>query len=1112
LLTLAAVFHVLVQLTAADQPPGALAETVQFFSRLCGELPAAFLASPRLHAPLARLIRICTGDAQRGPRREDTQSDESSSSDDEESAPVAVKAGSAEERALVELLCKVASRLRNTPELLPVFFREKRAAPSSARADAAVPARPASPAESTASAETVRATDVADDAKAPRASTPPPARTGYDFALLSNLLRYAHREEQTGELARSGLFFLFSRAFAPTHNLRRRRVNPNAERVEAEDESEAVLGRALAAYILEGDFADVLGAGLGAVYGLLPPRICIKEPGPGGEQSDAGSSMLGAEMSLGLGLGSDEQMRDANRVRDGDLVESTSPEVQTHLRTLTELLGFVQHILRTAHAASLGADAELARTARALKTRLADAVRKSFLCNLLSPTLLECTDADGSAVAVLSYLDVLLNAIDDDGPLADLIIGWLVGDSDAEGSTGRLADNVLTLGGSATARRRARRKSYALDGHGRRGSTMSTGAASGDDRYDLRDFIVDNLSADKRAATTAAALRLTSTLLSRHGRFTIEGFLSAEPDDHATAFPFPFPEALPEDDLDDDSSDVELAATPRPGLSIAQHMHELDIFLSLASVIEHGSGSAASSKRTAWTHSYSQYLQDAEDALVRESTYIDGVRAFEAASAKRSPAGVSEPLRLRASSLSTSEPPSPWQEISDLQAEAATSAPFPHRLAPPDRVLQALLHVLSRFFQHTPAVNVALTGVLASLALCPYRSLEGWLVFERGVELGPDAEAQGDAARPPTGASMTRSTSGTSSRSDGDSDDDSSGDEEEHELAQLASFWGRGTDWTSRQERVDSSAPAAGKRSAPVVLALLRSLVSQVSYYRATVPGFDALLAERRRGLTYVDNLSDAIAPDSLTAGLDGLSEKSEAMPSASVPAGLRDERRLWESLGVQLEKEELSNTSLPLPPSATASVGQRDAPRTPGSETEAEPELLNPKRASGFARWFGGRINLAAAAAAAAAASATGAPSSPNLSARAPSPAAAPVMPFAQHYTHTAGVLLEARAARYPQGSWGDALKSPAASPATSALSGSGKRTRFAQEGTHDGGRFVLPGVDEAAGESSLPRKAQSLSCLLDNVVILEECIKELVAIIQVRRGAGIDALRLTA
>jgi len=47
--------------------------------------------------------------------------------------------------------------------------------------------------------------------------------------------------------------------------------------------------------------------------------------------------------------------------------------------------------------------------------------------------------------------------------------------------------------------------------------------------------------------------------------------------------------------------------------------------------------------------------------------------------------------------------------------------------------------------------------------------------------------------------------------------------------------------------------------------------------------------------------------------------------------------------------------------------------------------------------------------------------------------------------------------------------------------------------------------------GEDSTEGKVMqvTLSQLLDNVVILEECIKELVAIIHARRSLGIDLVR---
>jgi hypothetical protein len=59
--------------------------------------------------------------------------------------------------------------------------------------------------------------------------------------------------------------------------------------------------------------------------------------------------------------------------------------------------------------------------------------------------------------------------------------------------------------------------------------------------------------------------------------------------------------------------------------------------------------------------------------------------------------------------------------------------------------------------------------------------------------------------------------------------------------------------------------------------------------------------------------------------------------------------------------------------------------------------------------------------------------------------------------------------------------------------------------------GKTELPERTDDADESSRAGKAANvtLSQLLDNVVILEESIKELVAIIHARRSLGIDSVR---
>ncbi|ORX43482.1 hypothetical protein DM01DRAFT_314506 [Hesseltinella vesiculosa] len=52
--------------------------------------------------------------------------------------------------------------------------------------------------------------------------------------------------------------------------------------------------------------------------------------------------------------------------------------------------------------------------------------------------------------------------------------------------------------------------------------------------------------------------------------------------------------------------------------------------------------------------------------------------------------------------------------------------------------MQTLLGLLSHFFAQSSALNLALAGVISALALCPYRSLEGWIAFQERGQTKPD--------------------------------------------------------------------------------------------------------------------------------------------------------------------------------------------------------------------------------------------------------------------------------------------------------------------------------------------------------------------------------------
>ncbi|EEB97855.1 hypothetical protein MPER_02736, partial [Moniliophthora perniciosa FA553] len=97
----------------------------------------------------------------------------------------------------------------------------------------------------------------------------------YEFLLFNYLLRFVHREGQIGEFARAGLLLLMDVAMSPGEPIHRL---AGEGRSEAPDDPITEAALALAEYILDGDFSEVLGAGLGAVYSLLPSKIEFLPP------------------------------------------------------------------------------------------------------------------------------------------------------------------------------------------------------------------------------------------------------------------------------------------------------------------------------------------------------------------------------------------------------------------------------------------------------------------------------------------------------------------------------------------------------------------------------------------------------------------------------------------------------------------------------------------------------------------------------------------------------------------------------------------------------------------------------------------------------------------
>lgn len=877
---------------------------------------------------------------------------------------------------VVHLLCILCSRILTYRELLMIFFHDKhwyRSEPLFAveeedeEFDEEEDAIVTSSAEDETNPRTPSPTPSQATITGAR-SSPPPKKPEYEFLLFNYLLRFVHREGQIGEFARAGLLFLMDVAMStaglatPGHGA----DSPGGDPI-----TDAAL--ALAEYILDGDFSDVLGAGLVAVYSTLPRKLGFSPPIP--EEKDATAAMVIGNPGLETEDAKEHAlaMRDRNRALGID--DASDPDFKTRLDHFLKQLEFLQDVLRK-NVESDGTEASQLIGGQILQTIL-DAVRRVFLENVLYSSILECSDTDGSSVAVMSYIDIIVRTLRP-GPLVDLLVEFLT-EEGTNDSTTRSQNSTTTKGppvSSAPADRATklkRRKSSAMvflemeapDSRKKSEYFIPTS------RFTLRDLLLANLKS-KNQASAAIALQLLSTMLTYQSNLTSEKVLVVIPDSHATAFPHPLlingPEKFESSfsaDVEDDEDEFRYpgANDPppsqsfepiyvQPAATVSTHEREVSLYLSLITRVD------PSSTTEVFSTGYHYYLHDALLSIQAQPSY-----------------------------WACSELPFNSKEVDKLK----------HRLNANDPVLSRLLESARSFFSNTADFNVGLTGVFATVALNPHRSLAGWLTFAHSDNFFDPTE-QADVIP---------------------NDDDKSIDFRINE--KLA------TD--------TNVLPAArmDEHSRPVLYTVLQSLVNQLERYRQQVDDFDKYLSERRQGLLFSENLTDA-----LQITLDD--EPAAPMRPAHVETPMKPKR-----------------------PSATSAIAS----------------FLTPKKS---------RPRPA---------------QEPTTPQRSPPKAIPPPSPFGTHYQQTSSITVEPIVAPVPF----TALWTPSKKQSWDTMeedvfsSGWGDRSdrSLGSTGFDD---------DEEVEEVYRPQTV-TLSQLLDNVVILEESIKELVAIIHARRSLGIDAIR---
>ena len=810
----------------------------------------------------------------------------------------------------------------------------------------------------------------------------------YEFLLFNYLLRFVHREGQIGDFARAGLLFLMDVAMSPGDPAHRR-DGAGSDQTAGDPIADAAL--ALAEYIVDGDFSDVLGAGLGAVYSLLPSKLEIRSPVT--QDTSPAGMVLGS-----TGPPTEKEKEDAEvqaeKNRAIGLEESTNSDFKARLDHFLKLLEFLQDIIRRntiRDSANSKLDAP-GLVGGSIVQSILDAVRRIFLENVLYPSILECSDLDGSAVAVMSYIDIMIRTLEN-GQLSDLLVGFLMTeDSDDIGKSRHRVQGMLNLSGNVPPRSRS---SSAADKatklHHRKSSAMLLLEMEAPDsrrqseyfttmaRFTLKDLILSNLRSQNQATVTAA-LQLFQTMLTRRCRTCVDGLILVIPSASATSYPEPamvkpfLPPKTPTEDSDEEDfvypgTDVEprspatsLPTLPvhlQPETTLSTHEREMGLYLALVSRID------PSHNDDAFSTGYDHYLRDALDSIQSHSCFC----------------------------ISADE---------DLDSRSKQR----HRLNVKDPILSLVLDLLCKFFANSPKMNISLTGVLAELALCPNRSIAGWLTCN--ISDAPQSKAMSNDVRLE------------------DVQDDRSIDFEIDE--KLAT------------ETNILPATRLDENSRPIVHTIFQGLVGQLERYRQLVDNFDKYLLERRQGLLFSENLTDALTIVLEPAVDPGLS----SAPSNSVSSS---------DTNIQRAKSK---------PKTSSSLVSFLTPRKSKSRAQAPAEPQTPPR-------DGSKVTAS--------------------------------RPFAPHYQQTRDIVVEPFIVPHPSES------SNLWTPTQSSTWGSDEEDVFSAESRWGG--VNVKSVEQSGDEDQHLPTHITLSHLLDNVVVLEECIKELVAIVQARRSLGIDSLR---
>ncbi|KAF9193265.1 hypothetical protein BGZ51_003784 [Haplosporangium sp. Z 767] len=766
--------------TEGDRPRGIIGETIRTMASMINLLDDQFLVHNAVHRPTVKLLRICCSP---GTELEDTES---------------------YHEDLVDLMYILCSKIHGYPELLNIFFYDKQWLTVPERVSAKrlqknqetmallkslsqqsglglenldIDLPISTTRTSTAIEENVsptvdskekrtRARNVTNNDQSTTLQDEDDGKRDYEFLLFTYLSKFVHREGKAGDFARTGLLFLMELATG-----------------------------SLGEYILDSEFATYLTAGVGALYSQLPRKLIV-------------NSVLSCPIASGS-TDSNLSISEAKSSRRPNIEYSTSTDFQSRLDAFLKVLEFCQDVLMRCP------NTEIA-------TILLASFKTIFLENILYPSILECSDIDGSSVAVISYIDQILQVLEHQA-LVDLVVGFLMA-SEEDDARPKAVENMDAF---VEVQNPQMTSLY----------FMATG------RFTLKDLVLSRLKS-RSQSTVIATLKLLNTIITRHCRYSLK-LLSTQP----------YHQVISNDKPSNDSLRALYGNVPR----INHHVHELDLFLGLISTINPQNspeiicGGYESYLRDAEvlveTHQCVTQCQDSGNQQKNTETISDAERKKQRRRSMKYGQRLDQPDNQASDGVAKDQGQNLDIAVAASNCCSSSSSsgytPSVHQMHPSDPLLQTLLGTLSHFFAHTVELNLALTGVITSLAICPHRSLEGWLLFKSSdvrkpdMDRGSDEDSETDSShRIISGLQVSAYFDPTQQSEVADDSDDE--DTFPFYLSQEPGKAG--------SDAISPSGPPSFK-SFPPFFTMLRTLTQQVDYYRSEIDGFDEFLAERRRNL-----------------------------------------------------------------------------------------------------------------------------------------------------------------------------------------------------------------------------------------------------------------------